>query len=183
MKKNIFLFLVLALCFSSCLTIKINFGGFNELTSSERNRIVFFTDTMQVNNASDSVAIAITASGLKQYLHQFDSALVYFWDALCPSPYWKSPAIVQDYCKENNLCFVLILRKYIDTRNLYETNSGLEQPAFVIDAFPYGTNNIRKIVPKFRKELLVNIDKKDLLYGGYWLYCNGVFEKCTYFEK
>ena len=186
--KNLFLFLVLtlALCSSKCITIKINRGGvysgFNELTQSEKNRIIFPTDIAQINNAIDSIVFSITPDKLKQYMNQFDSCLVYFWNATCPSSYWKPPIMVQNYCQKNNIHFILIVKHYDHVKKLFDINSSLKQPAFVIDASHYGTDKCQKYIPKFRQEFLGNMENKKVSVN-YWLYSYGTFEKCLDLEN
>jgi hypothetical protein len=175
MKRLFVLFVTIALCCTSCIQLKVNYGGFRELTASEKNRILFFTDTHWVNNTPDSVVIAITADQLKQYMNQYDRCLVYFWRPGCNGAMCKSPIPVQEYCKKNKLHLILILHNYSEVSKFFALNIRLEQPVFAIDAFPYETDNVLKYIPKFRKELLGDVDKDCFI--NYWLYHNGNFEK------
>jgi len=189
MTKTRFLLGVIALgvviCCSNCITIEIHRGGvhsgFNELTLSEKKRIVFTEDITHINNASDSVVFSITPDKLKRYMNQFDRCLVYFWNATCSSPYWKSPIVVQDYCKKNNLHLILIVNHYDHVKKLFDINSSLKQPVFVMNASHYETDKCRKYVPKFRREFLGDIDKKHHI--NYWIYYHGMFEKCLDLEE
>jgi hypothetical protein len=178
--------LSLALLFSNCIVIKVNRGGiysgFDKLTPTEKKRIIFPVDMEQFNNAADTVVFAVAPDEIKQYMDQFDSCLVYFWNATCPSPYWKPPIVVQSYCKKNNLRLIIVVRNYDEAKILFTIQSKLEPPVFVMNSFHYETDKCHKYVPKFRQELLGNKDKKRGTIN-YWLYRHGVFEKCLDFEE
>ena len=172
--KKIVWFIGLVLFCSSCITIIIIKGkgihsGYNELSESEKERIVFLSDIEQIKDHVDTVIFAITAPQLKNYINQFDSCLIYFWSPFCASPNCKSPEIVQNYCKTNHLHLILIVEDYSSAQYLLTILSLFEQPAFVINSFYYKTDFCPIYVPKFKHDFIGRKSRKDN-HARYYIY-------------
>ncbi|MDR1345102.1 MAG: hypothetical protein LBK03_00165 [Bacteroidales bacterium] len=178
--------LILALACTSCIVIEIKaptrYSGFDQLTSPEKNRVMFITDTVPYSYGADSVVFAITATQLKTYMNQFDSCLIYFWKPDCAAPNCKSPVAVQEYCQRNNIQFVLIGENYIAAKSMLVMSSILEYPKFVINTFHYDADLQRVYKRKFKQELFGDSEYDKNPYAIYWIYRNAIFRK-FFFEN
>jgi len=170
----------LALFCSSCIIVikgRGIYSGYNELSESEKKRIVFLSDFEQMKDHVDTVIFAISAPQLKNYINQFDSCLIYFWSPFCSSSKCKSPEIVQNYCKINHLHLILIVENYSSAQYLLAMVSLLEQPAFVINSFHYKTDFCPTYVSKFKKDFLETMRNKRNNYATYYIYHNSSYKE------
>lgn len=177
----------LALFCNSCISVELNGPsphnnkGYNNLSEAEKKRIVFLSDTITIHikNDVDTMVYAVSPSQLKTYINQFDSCLIYFWSPFCTSESCKSPTIIRDYCKNNNLKLILVAEEYRDVTALLDILSLINQPTFVINSSYFKSDIIWSYIPKFKKEFFgKDYKKKD--YCRYHIYNHTAFRRVEF---
>jgi hypothetical protein len=176
--KKLVIGITVALLFISCT---INFkiitilDSYNLLSPEDKNSIVLLTNKDTLPAVFDTTLFyALTVEQIKQYMGN-DSCLIYFWSLWCHGTWCLSPVIYQQYCKDHNYRFILILDDhYHAIKKAAPFRSQLEAPIFMINYFCYNGERepFRKSLHGERFKQL----KKEKSIGSYcWLYKDNVF--------
>lgn len=106
---------------------------------------------------------------LKQCIAEYENAIVYIWDAHCPSKQCFSPSLLQKYCRQKNV-ELFVVAEYYDGAELIQFYE-IDKPILGIDTEYYKSNFIDRYVSKFEGDL----DVSDNTTGRMLYFKNGKY--------
>jgi hypothetical protein len=155
-----------------------NKSGYNLLTEEEKEKIVFLSDTNILPTAFDSTKYyAVLPEHLKNYMSNFDSCIIYFWEQECKGDLCFSPSVYQQFCNKYNYKFIFIPQGYYYIRYIDKHNKGIDYPFFCVNSFYYKTDLKNNYIKRFKKSLFDRQYKelKKNIWSRLWVYKNGNF--------
>ncbi len=140
--------------FLSCSIVGLN-SGYNHLTENQKKRVVDFDGNFE-KLQNDGMVYRITTQQLSDLIKQEEDVAVYEFTPFCRSNYCIPPALFENFCKKKGYRYVIVSVVYDNIIGAYK----LEQPLFMIDTKPYGTNIRSKYQRRFFNDLTGTTDKE-----------------------